>query len=1287
MKDTALISKENDEFHHEDYVKNLKKIILEHAPPYNIALIGKWGVGKSSIINLLKEELRGRPEIRTHEINAWKYENDSLKKAFLKNLYKEFNPDVDSAASTKWGEDLRKGSGSVNHETTTLSPVEALKNIFPILRTLLVLWFVASIIVLVVLYAVDGINAIFTDNTFRENAQNTLSNFQENIWVAIIIGPLLLMLQALVKAAVQKKSADVHFIKPIETADEYEELFKKEIASYKKKNPAFKKLVVIVDDLDRLTTKKVVAALDAIKAFVEINECIFIVTCDDNILINALEKEKLNKSLDVDGELFLDKLFHFRVSLPPIIERDMSDFAIKIAKQEAPGLVEGCNGLFQELTDILIHTDVSTPRQVKKIMNTFANNLLIARARESDGRKLEDKLLTNDQGLRYLAKISVIQSDYNEVYGELEKDYNFLEELLSFYQNEEGRDEQKKSSIKKFFNSRNNDYQIKQDFEGLVNFLIRNEHITVDNIAPFIYLGQDVIGLNAGDEKQRMILQSLTNGNEKPVLKILQETSEKVYLTQAINEVIKQAAPKDLPAVIKGAVPLIEYINEERKDFSNIISFRLNGINLSQIRFWQLNLSNFLLIYFSSDNKTGIEKAILEMLEELFNKNKKWKNLQGKELSNEGFTDKITETLKILFDVEENLSKSIRAKMKRFLNDNDEEYNFYTFENIHNIYLEYPQHFDDYFGLPFYSQLISDIENSEDELLALEIKTFYEIAPKIRNLDSQMFIQSLPTVIKPGGIEHLISILDLVLPIVEDLDEETGSSIVDAITHLNIKKEEIDKVASILQKIPFNLESEDKLISQFDDFILRLLLNTEVDFGIELLNLMNYSMKQSESNFTIYESVYEHLIDSILETSSLDDLITAFNDNFTEEQRRRLFEKLKVPVTFNSYNAALFERVSILYSILVKEEENYTFIQETMKQGIQEFRNNRWNQNLNWANDFVSLFSSAASILDQTDIRNFLAVLEGHITQTGHTDIAIKALKNIGKYLPEDKVISLRTYSIKNSKADSSKMDAFVFLKSTKKYATQKNENLTEYVDFLIDNFPLKIESFLEELNSFFSSISTESVIQILINTSELNEDVLSSKLPVIQNTVEKFYLSLDEKQKETVLFGIIKEKVNVKLIDDILLESLDSTTRTSLLNKALNSEDAKEKDVRMVLLKLCEPSQSNIDNLKFTNLLIDMLKEDDDEYVIKTCDTLLNQFSKYRFNKEKRRLSAQTVNTFRIVNFSAKTKLLEVSKVFLLDDSFRENLKLDVFTEEEEELILDILKFRTKKKRFLSLD
>lgn len=1280
LKDTALVDKANDAFHHEDYVKNLKRIILEHEPPYNIALIGKWGVGKSSIINLLKEELKGKPEIVTHEINAWKYENDSLKKAFLKNLYRNFNPDTEASLFTVFAESLRKITGSVKQETKTLSPWQALKTIFPILSVLFVICLLSSIVVLLLLYAWDGIHAIFSSNSFSENAKDTYSIFKENIWIAIIIGPLYKILQDLVKSAIQRKHSEVHLIKPIETADEYEDLFKKEIEMYKTRYPQFKKLVVIVDDLDRLTTKKVVAALDAIKAFVEINECIFIVTCDDNILINALEKEKLNKSLDVDGELFLDKLFHFRISLPPIIERDMSEFAATITKQQAPSLVEACNGHFEEIIDILIHADVSTPRQVKKIMNTFANNILIARARESDGRKLEEKLLTNDRGLRYLAKLSVIQSDYNDVYGELIKDFSYFEDLLAFYQSGNFDDLDINPSVKKFFNYQNTNFQIKPHFEGLVNFLSRTQHITVDNVAPFIYLGQDIIGLNAGDEKQRMILQSLTSGNEKPILEMLNESNKKTYLIHAIIEVIKQASQKDIPSVIKASVPLINYITVDRREFANMISQRLNTVNLNQIRFWQVEPKDMLLVYRSADNKNGIEQGILTVLDELFTKSDNWKNIQGKEMSTEDFTNKITDILEMLFDVEEDLPLSVKTKMKKFLTDMNDEYNFYGFENIHGIYLNNQRLFSDYFGIPFYKQLVSDMEIAGEKQLAVEIQTFKELAPIIREQDSSIFIQSVPAVISSIDVNNVLRTLELLPPIMNNIDEDSASSIVEAVTYYTFEKEEADKVMKILQNLPLNLYFTDDLVERFDEFILKHLAKDNVDNLTELINLVEFAMNRNKVKFDVFIKVFEFVLENIFEKPENDVIFERLNKFFTEKQRTILFDKLKTPALFASYEAASFERVYVLYSNLIKYEENSPFIQVTMKRGIEEFRQNRWNQNINWANDFISLFSIVANIVDDEDMRSFISILEGPLTQHNRSEMAIMALRCIGKYVPEDKVTQLRTYSINNAITDTSKMDALDFLKSTRKHASNENGNLSEYAEFLVENFSLKVELFLSELDSNFSVISKDKVVKLISLAAGLNKEILNLKLPKIHHSIEKFYLGMDEKQREDILFELIKKEVDAVLLDNILLESLDSKNRTLLLNGSLASEAAKEKECRIVLLKLCSPSQNTIDKTRLIIMLADMLRENnDDDYIIQMCDILLDQYMDFRFYQEKRRISEQIIFAFRSVNISAKIKLLEVGKTFLLRDVFEGALKDDILSNEEAELVSKTFNIRKK--------
>lgn len=91
IKDEAISDSKQDFFNYIDYVNNIKKIITDNNPPFNIAIIGKWGVGKSSIVNMLKKEFEANHEYQFYEINAWKYENTSLRKAFLKQLYTHLN--------------------------------------------------------------------------------------------------------------------------------------------------------------------------------------------------------------------------------------------------------------------------------------------------------------------------------------------------------------------------------------------------------------------------------------------------------------------------------------------------------------------------------------------------------------------------------------------------------------------------------------------------------------------------------------------------------------------------------------------------------------------------------------------------------------------------------------------------------------------------------------------------------------------------------------------------------------------------------------------------------------------------------------------------------------------------------------------------------------------------------------------------------------------------------------------------------------------------------------------
>lgn len=88
LKDATLKSIDDDQFRYQDFANNLRKIIECNKAPFNIAIVGKWGLGKSSLINMALASLRKKEgDYLICDINAWKYEKDEIGKAFLKELY------------------------------------------------------------------------------------------------------------------------------------------------------------------------------------------------------------------------------------------------------------------------------------------------------------------------------------------------------------------------------------------------------------------------------------------------------------------------------------------------------------------------------------------------------------------------------------------------------------------------------------------------------------------------------------------------------------------------------------------------------------------------------------------------------------------------------------------------------------------------------------------------------------------------------------------------------------------------------------------------------------------------------------------------------------------------------------------------------------------------------------------------------------------------------------------------------------------------------------------------
>ncbi|PFE24911.1 KAP family P-loop NTPase fold protein [Bacillus thuringiensis] len=1291
LKDTALENKGDDSFHHHDYVKNIKQIIIEHNPPFNIALIGKWGVGKSSIINLLKQELNGKDEYKVFEINAWKYENDSLKKAFLKNLWRKLNEDKNASILKQYQEMFREFRAGAVVEDKTHTIKGLIKELKPLFTLLGFIFFASSAAFGSVLLLADIINAIFTENTFRENMGNSFEYFKKNIWMPIIITPLGAMLQEFVKSSMQRKTADIQLVKPVETADEYEELFKEEIEKYKKKNSKFKKLVVIVDDLDRLSPKKVVDALDAIKAFVDVDECIFIVACDENILIQALEKEKLNRSSDhIDGELFLDKLFHFRIPLSPIIESDMANYALELAKQEANGLVELCGSRFDEIvTDILIHAEVTTPRQVKKLLNTFANNLLIAKEREIDGRKLEGKLLTSERGLRYLAKLSVIQSDYNEVYMNVSKDFNFLDELLTFYSSEDKENMQVKPTIKRLFEKKDSAYKLKSGYEGLMNFLIAQQHITVESMAPFIYLAQDAVGLMAGDEKQRNIQRSLVSGNDKGVIAILELETYAEHVAIVVVDTVKNCKIKDLPSVLKAAYQLIEHMPIERRvELANAIVQRLMVIGISNIRLWQIELKNLFNVYVLAESKGIAEGPLLYTVDQLFNQSSDWKTVIGKEMTRTDYIQQITNAIDYFFNHETELSESLRNKIKTFIASRDENYGFYPLIELINLFRQHPDMFNEYFDLEFYQQLLAIIGEEDVPWEEWEeyVEVFLKTAPLIRDRYKAEFVKTIHHVSSIADKEFLIKVFELIEPVISEIDEETGTKFIYGLANKEFEEsKDVIQLSQFMRMLPFQLNVVKGLAGRLDKFIVNELDKENEKISEEMSLLIAHIASLQEDNFESLSKTSSFLISHATDSDIYDRPLEKANPYFTSKQRETLFSNLMHPINNSGASIQQFDRIKVVYAILGQEEKNHTYIKRNVEQGIDYFTNQLWYQYHGWASGFLNLLKGNAPLIDEIYLERLVNVLLSIMPNS--PDVALKGLINMGTNLPEARVEEVFNVVIQRVDTDTDKIDALYFLKSIESYFNE--ENFNSYAKFLIANMHVGIHEFLNELYSSFSEISKGSFVDLIQGVSCLDKSVYQDNIDVIRRTLRKFFMVYKDKGIEKqydVLNTLIQNEVNVEEIEEILLKSLDKNIVAKILNYAINPAlNYGQRSHQMKLLILCTDYHQALNRTHLTNLIVDMMRESDDEYIKNLCNILATKLADFKFGHDKRHVSSQIVPMFRSVNMSVKEQVLKVAKLYGMTKEFEQAIEEDVINEEEKILVYNKLFSKKKRKLLLS--
>lgn len=495
-----------DMLFYKPYAEIVSDIAIEtEEDPLTVGVFGLWGAGKSTLLNLIQKNYKGKDGIICVTINAWMFESyEDAKVAIMEALLQELEENV---------------------------PKEDLKKKFRGLRKRVDLFKIGT---KAVSTAAPVIASIATGN------------------------PLSLILN-LPKGA--KEIGDT--IKNLsDSAQSMRENYLKDV------DDDIKRVVVLVDDLDRCQPDRIIETLEAIKLFLSVNRTTFIIAADENVIKYSL-KQKYPPLDDFKVELdkeYIEKIIQLPIHIPELSSKDIQNYLLLLVMQkymqtqaftdmiekieeqkmmilDTPISLENLNEINEgkdvycenkqeeclEVANIILgirqivaYTLKGNPRQAKRFLNTIITK-----------RQLSNLYFDNELDMRIMAKLLVLNKLDSNLFDTLnEWNKNFETDNEQFRLMREGVEE----------HSSDSEYHrwYKKRMVSWINCEPKNlENFRLDK---YFYLTREILN-------QSTDLESDLSAASKKILERIGSVSS--ALAPRLVEDMKTLSPDDIEDVLK----------------------------------------------------------------------------------------------------------------------------------------------------------------------------------------------------------------------------------------------------------------------------------------------------------------------------------------------------------------------------------------------------------------------------------------------------------------------------------------------------------------------------------------------------------------------------------------------------------------------------------------------------------------------------------------------------------------------------------------------------------------
>lgn len=329
-REEPILKADDDALGYDVYAQRLANLILKAETPFTLAIEGSWGGGKSSMMKLIKAHVQAKAI--PVEVSVWELATqDAVWYAFVQAMFNQVNAQVKRDGRLKYI-DWAKARGWL------------LENIWRIL-------------LVIIPPAAAGLAQLNGGWVTLGLVTSAVALWQT------IIGP------ALKAGAAAVKPFDLNTMLKSPSYQEQISLLTElrakfaELVAFALENTGKQQVVVFIDDLDRCEAAQIPAVIEALKLFVTVEKCVYVVGVDRDIVEKAL-MAKRGLSAE-DAQAYLEKVVQLWFPMPEFdVEKARSYVTKQLQGLDLPDAVTAAAPeLFVEL--------FRTPRRFKQAVNRY----------------------------------------------------------------------------------------------------------------------------------------------------------------------------------------------------------------------------------------------------------------------------------------------------------------------------------------------------------------------------------------------------------------------------------------------------------------------------------------------------------------------------------------------------------------------------------------------------------------------------------------------------------------------------------------------------------------------------------------------------------------------------------------------------------------------------------------------------------------------------------------------------------------------------------------------------